>query len=84
MTEENGPRQLRHRQHTVATVRQVGMLDGDLRAGVHDTQGDLRAIELKGHPFLVATLFQPERAALEGRTPALASAFLAACASQRP
>ncbi|CAD5200589.1 CTP synthase [Pseudomonas sp. FEN] len=56
------------------------LLDGDLRASGYDTQGDLRAVELKGHPFFVATLFQPERAALEGHTPALASAFLRACA----
>ena len=59
------------------------LLDGDLRASGHDALGDLRAIELKGHPFFVATLFQPERAALEGRTPALVSAFLAACASRQ-
>ena len=38
----------------------------------------LRALELADHPFFVATLFQPERAALEGRTPPLVRAFVLA------
>ncbi|HEP1044762.1 TPA: CTP synthase [Serratia marcescens] len=32
----------------------------------HDTEGDVRAIELPAHRFYVATLFQSERAALRG------------------
>ena len=71
-----------HCRYGINPEFESALLDGDLRASGHDAQGDLRAIELQGHPFFVATLFQPERAALEGRTPALASAFLAACASQ--
>ncbi|MGC5701315.1 CTP synthase [Pseudomonas sp. NFXW11] len=55
------------------------LLDGALRATGHDNAGDLRAVELEGHPFFVATLFQPERAALQGRTPPLARALLKAC-----
>ncbi len=55
------------------------LLDGDLIAGGHDAMGDLRAVELPGHPFFVATLFQPERAALKGITPPLAMALLEAC-----
>lgn len=32
----------------------------------HDAEGDVRAIELPGRRFYVATLFQSERAALRG------------------
>ncbi len=32
-------------------------------------------MELQGHPFFVATLFQPERRALLGMTPPLVKAF---------
>ena len=38
--------------------------------------GDLRAIELDDHPFFVATLWQPERAALQGRRVPLADALV--------
>lgn len=55
------------------------LLDGALIPGGHDAAGELRAIELLGHPFFVATLFQPERAALKGTTPPLAIALLKAC-----
>ena len=51
---------------------------GPLRATAEDEQGDLRAIELDGHPFFVATLWQPERAALEGQRVPLAEALVAA------
>ncbi|UVL39149.1 CTP synthase [Pseudomonas sp. B21-040] len=50
-----------------------------LHAVGHDSQGDLRAVELTGHPFFVATLFQPERAALKGILPPLVRAFIKAC-----
>ncbi|MGB3124437.1 MAG: CTP synthase [Pseudomonas sp.] len=55
------------------------LLEGDLIPAGHDSAGDLRAIELLDHPFFVATLFQPERAALTGITPPLAIALLKAC-----
>jgi CTP synthase (UTP-ammonia lyase) len=45
--------------------------------------GDLRAVELKGHPFFVATLFQPERAALKGILPPLVRALIEACARRK-
>lgn len=35
-----------------------------LRATAFDDAGEIRGIELDGHPFFIATLFQPERAAL--------------------
>lgn len=55
---------------------------GPLRAAAHGPQGDVRAVELDGHPFFVGTLFQPERAALEGRVPPLVLAWLHAAAAQ--
>ncbi|AHC37463.1 hypothetical protein U771_24890 [Pseudomonas gorinensis] len=55
------------------------LLEGNLIASGHDSAGDLRAVELLDHPFFVATLFQPERAALKGITPPLAIALLKAC-----
>ena len=51
---------------------------GPLRGVAEDEQGDLRAVELDDHPFFVATLWQPEREALEGRRVPLAEALVAA------
>ncbi len=49
---------------------------GPLRATGRDDAGDVKAVELDDHPFFVATLFQPERAALTGRLPPLVHAFV--------
>jgi len=43
-----------------------------------DDNGEARVFELEGHPFFMATLFQPERTALKGVMPPLARAFLQA------
>jgi CTP synthase (UTP-ammonia lyase) len=56
---------------------------GPLRVAAEDEAGDVRAVELDGHPFFVATLFQPERAALRGEVPAIVAAFVRA-ASDAP
>lgn len=56
----------------------AALLDGPLRTGAEDAAGEVRAIELEGHPFFIATLFQPERAALRGEVPPLAGALLRA------
>ncbi|MEP7297422.1 MAG: CTP synthase [Burkholderiales bacterium] len=53
---------------------------GPLRVAATGPQGDVRAVELDAHPFFVCTLFQPERAALQGRTPPLVAALLRAAA----
>jgi CTP synthase (UTP-ammonia lyase) len=53
-----------------------------LRETARDATGDLRAVELEGHPFFVATLFQPERAALRGQQAPLVTAFLRACTAE--
>jgi CTP synthase (UTP-ammonia lyase) len=54
------------------------LFSGRLRATAKDAAGEVRAVELEGHPFFVATLFQPERAALENRMPPLVAAFVGA------
>jgi CTP synthase (UTP-ammonia lyase) len=51
---------------------------GPLRVSARDSRGAVRAVELDDHPFFVATLFQPERAAFDGRTPPIAGALLRA------
>lgn len=56
------------------------LVAGPLRACADDETGEVRAVELDGHPFFVATLFQPERAALKGEPAPLVLAFLRACA----
>lgn len=55
------------------------LLRGPLVATAHDDAGEVRAIELDTHPFFVATLFQPERAALAGKVPPLVASFIQAC-----
>ncbi|MEB2516817.1 CTP synthase [Pseudomonas sp. YuFO20] len=59
------------------------LLKHALHAVGHDAEHGLRAVELSGHPFYVATLFQPERAALEGTLPPLVRALIAACVERR-
>ena len=58
------------------------LLKRELHAVGHDAEQGLRVVELSGHPFFVATLFQPERAALKGILPPLVGAFVEACAGQ--
>jgi CTP synthase (UTP-ammonia lyase) len=60
---------------------QATLVSGPLRAAAHDATGEIRAVELDGHDFFVATLFQPERAALKGQLPSLAAAFVRAAAA---
>lgn len=55
------------------------LLSGPMRASADDDTGEVRAVELDGHPFFVATLFQPERAALKNNSAPLVNAFLKAC-----
>ena len=53
---------------------------GPLHVSVEDEAGEVRAVELADHPIFVATLFQPERAALVDRLPPLVAAFVVAAA----
>jgi CTP synthase (UTP-ammonia lyase) len=61
----------------------VMLASGPLRVSAEDEEGDVRAVELDPgcHPFFVATLFQPERAALVDKLPPLAAAFVSAAAT---
>lgn len=51
---------------------------GALRATAWDDAGDVRGVELVDHPYFVATLFQPERAALKGQVPPVVRGLVAA------
>jgi CTP synthase (UTP-ammonia lyase) len=57
------------------------LVAGPLRAVADDESGEVRAVELDEHPFFIATLFQPERAALKGQAAPLVEAFVKACAA---
>jgi CTP synthase (UTP-ammonia lyase) len=59
---------------------QAELVAGPLRAAAISERGSVRAVELDRHPFFVAMLCQPERAALRGVVPPLVEAFVAACA----
>jgi len=59
------------------------LANGLMRASAWDATGDVRAVELDGHPFFIATLFQPERSGLAGRPHPLIHAFVAAVRSVR-
>jgi CTP synthase (UTP-ammonia lyase) len=63
---------------------QAELLAAGLRVAAVDAAGEVRAVELEGHPFFVATLFQPERAALTGALPPLVGAFVKAAAVAAP
>ncbi len=58
---------------------QAAIVAGPLQIAAADESGDVRAVELEDHPFFVASLFQPERAALKGHSAPLVDAFIAAC-----
>ncbi len=57
--------------------------EGALRVTGVDEVGDVRIIELDGHPFFIATLFQPERSASSGIRHPLIAAYLQASMAQR-
>ncbi len=60
-----------------------GMLfTGALKVGALDEAGEVRAIELDNHPFFMATLFQPELAALNGELHPVILAFARAVAAE--
>jgi CTP synthase len=54
------------------------LASGALRASARDQVGEVRAIELDGHPFFIGTLFQPERSAFTGQRHPLIRAFVVA------
>jgi len=58
---------------------------GPLYVSAVDDQDEIRAVELDGHPFFVATLFQPEMRSAAEDSPAnpLVGAFVTACRRRR-
>jgi CTP synthase (UTP-ammonia lyase) len=69
-----------HCRYGLNPAFRAALLTGPLRVAAEDEAGEVRAIELVDHPFFVATLFQPERAALRGERVALVDAFVQASA----
>lgn len=67
-----------HCNYGVSEAFAAELEKGDLRVTGWDEQGDIRAVELVTHPFFVATLFQHEHAALDGRPAPLVQALLRA------
>lgn len=51
---------------------------GDMKVTGVDAEGETRVVELTGHPFFVATLFQPERSAFSGIVHPLIRSYLQA------
>jgi CTP synthase (UTP-ammonia lyase) len=56
------------------------LLGGPLVATGWDDDGDVRVVELHGHPFYLATLFQPERSSTEDAPHGLIVGLVAAAA----
>ena len=69
-------------RYGVNAAFEAALLSGPLRVGARDAAGEIRSVELDEHPFFVATLFQPERAALQSRIPPLVTAFVRSCTVQ--
>jgi CTP synthase (UTP-ammonia lyase) len=65
-----------HCRYGLASNYSDRLATGALRVGGRDLEGEVRAVELRGHPFFVATLFQPERSAFSGRRHPLVKAFV--------
>lgn len=71
-----------HCNYSLNPTYEALLHDTPLRISGRDEAGEVRAVELDGHPFFFATLFQPERSALRGIPHPLVSAFVAAaCAA---
>lgn len=71
-----------HCRYGLGAMFRAAIEHGPLRVAALDDAGDVRALELDGHPFFVATLFQHERAALDGHCPPLVRAFVDAAAER--
>jgi CTP synthase (UTP-ammonia lyase) len=55
-----------------------GLESAGMRVAARDATGEVRAVELTGHPFFIGTLFQPERLALKGENSPVVDAFVRA------
>lgn len=56
---------------------------GPLEISGSDREGEVRVVELHGHPFFIATLFVPQARSREGQPHPLVTAFLAAAGRAR-
>jgi CTP synthase (UTP-ammonia lyase) len=72
-----------HCRYGLSAEFREALTSGALRVSALDEAGDIRAVELDGHPFFVATLFQPERAALAHTAPPIVVSFVRAALAQR-
>jgi CTP synthase (UTP-ammonia lyase) len=54
-----------------------------LRVAARDEAGEVRSLELVGHPFFIATLFQPERSGLRGEEHPLVTEFVRAATARQ-
>jgi CTP synthase (UTP-ammonia lyase) len=50
-----------------------------LKVVASDAEGQVRAVELTGHPFFVGTLFLPQHSSTASNPHPLVSAFIKAC-----
>lgn len=55
---------------------------GELQVTGVDAEGEPRVVELGGHPFFIATLYQPERSALSGIVHPLIREYVQAASAQ--
>ena len=72
-----------HCNYGLAAGFREALADGPLRVNALDDAGEVRGVELDDHPFFVATLFQHERNALQGRVSPPVRAFVQAMLDTR-
>jgi CTP synthase (UTP-ammonia lyase) len=88
------PESLLHKSYGTARIREQyrcsygpnpeyenKLFAAEFRVTARDTDGQVRAAELRGHPFFVGTLFQPERRALKGELPPIVREFVGVLAT---
>jgi CTP synthase (UTP-ammonia lyase) len=67
----------------VSPERAATIASGPLRIVGSDSKGEIRVVELPGHPFFVGTLFVPQARSLPGAPHPLVTRFLQAVANRR-
>jgi CTP synthase (UTP-ammonia lyase) len=66
----------------VDPARAAQLKSGPLKVTGSDAEGEIRAIELPGHPFFVGTLYVPQARSLPGRPHPLVSGFVRAAVAR--
>jgi CTP synthase (UTP-ammonia lyase) len=72
-----------HCSYGLAPEYVATLLGGPLHATGWDDEGGVRVVELDGHPFFLATLFQPELSSTAASPHGVVAGFMAACAGVR-